>query len=392
MTTRVLCLDHEGGHGGSSRSLYFLLAGVDRAQVSPEVWCGRTSHLVEGYRERGIPCEIMPRAPRYSARARLSDNLVELARCLLGLVRARTLRRELRAAARTCDVIHMNHESLFLLAAWLRVRCRVGLTMHVRTRPPVTRFATFQARTIARIADETVFITDNERTHWQQLAGRPFVGVVINNAAELRPVPAPPSHHPGVSLVVASLTNNHWSRGTDRLVDIAVALASRGRTDIRFVMAGDLALGGSPPGPLRTLEAKGGTLADHAEANGVAAQFDFLGHVLDPEGVLRGADVLVKPTREGNPWGRDVIEAMVAGRPVASVGSWQGFIADGETGLLQETFDVEQVADWLERLADDPELRHRLGAAARARAEMLFDPDLRGGELARVWERVSVRR
>ena len=63
-------------------------------------------------------------------------------------------------------------------------------------------------------------------------------------------------------------------------------------------------------------------------------------------------------------------EAMAHGRPVvaSAVGGLLDLVEDGVTGLLVPPGDVAALRSALERLLADPELRARLGAAARARA------------------------
>ena len=36
----------------------------------------------------------------------------------------------------------------------------------------------------------------------------------------------------------------------------------------------------------------------------------FMGHVKNPEKFIKESDILIRPTRENNPWGRDILEAM----------------------------------------------------------------------------------
>ena len=57
---RVLCLDIEGGFGGSSRSLYYLLKHLDRGRVAPTVWCRKPGPIQERYEALGIPVAVMP--------------------------------------------------------------------------------------------------------------------------------------------------------------------------------------------------------------------------------------------------------------------------------------------------------------------------------------------
>ena len=63
-------------------------------------------------------------------------------------------------------------------------------------------------------------------------------------------------------------------------------------------------------------------------------------------------------------------EAMAHGRPVvaSAVGGLRDLVVDGETGLVVPPGDVAALRAALERLLADPELRRRLGAAARERA------------------------
>ena len=99
---------------------------------------------------------------------------------------------------------------------------------------------------------------------------------------------------------------------------------------------------------------------------------------------LAEADIFVlSSTSEGLPL--SVIEAMAAGLPVVAtaVGGVPELVVDGETGLLVPPRDAEALAQALDRLVRDRELRGRLGDAGRRRAEELFDlPPFRRAHLA----------
>jgi glycosyltransferase involved in cell wall biosynthesis len=100
----------------------------------------------------------------------------------------------------------------------------------------------------------------------------------------------------------------------------------------------------------------------------------FLGVKLgaDKFTAYRRADVVCFPTFYNcETFGNVLIEAMATGLPVVST-VWRGIpsiVDDGETGFLVETQNAEAVADRLELLAGDPELRWRMGTAARAKFE-----------------------
>lgn len=153
------------------------------------------------------------------------------------------------------------------------------------------------------------------------------------------------------------------------------------------MVAGESKLSRSLPGLLGRIGGQGGTLADYADERGVADMFLFLGHVPEPESVLAACDALAKPTREDNPWGRDIIEAMAAGKPVLTVGQWDGFVQNGRTGVLQVGFDAEKLADAILDLADHREKAQAMGRAAQAHVLSLCDGPRRAAELLEVWRK-----
>lgn len=181
---------------------------------------------------------------------------------------------------------------------------------------------------------------------------------------------------------IACLSNTSWNRGLDRLVDVAAALVAAGRREFLFVMAGDMGLSRSLPGALGAIDRRGGSLADY----GLSASFLFLGHVTEPESVLTGCQVLAKPTREHNPWGRDILEALAHGKPVFSVGAFETFVEHGETGFPRPELDAEQWARALVGLADDPARCAAMAEKGKARVRALCDAPPRAADLLGIWQ------
>lgn len=136
-------------------------------------------------------------------------------------------------------------------------------------------------------------------------------------------------------------------KGIRTLVD-----ATRG---LNLVVAGD--------GPLRSL---------------VPDALGFVPHE-DVQRLLARAAVVVLPShREGLPM--VLLEAMAHGRAVVAtpVGGIPSLVEDGVTGLLVPPGDAKALREAIERLLVDPELRQRLGEAARAKVSELCS-----------WERVT---
>jgi glycosyltransferase involved in cell wall biosynthesis len=86
------------------------------------------------------------------------------------------------------------------------------------------------------------------------------------------------------------------------------------------------------------------------------------------------ADVFVLPTR-ADCYSLAGIEAMAAGLPVvlSDTGGTGDILSDGETGFLLPPGDALALEKALTRLLDDSDLCRRMGAAARADAELRYD-------------------
>jgi glycosyltransferase involved in cell wall biosynthesis len=109
-------------------------------------------------------------------------------------------------------------------------------------------------------------------------------------------------------------------------------------------------------------------LEERAHELGVMRETLFLGYQEDVAPLYAAFDALVLPSgNEGTPV--SVIEALAAGTPVVAtrVGGVPDVVVDGEDGFLVEPGDADALAERLERLARDPELRKRLGTAGRDR-------------------------
>lgn len=114
-----------------------------------------------------------------------------------------------------------------------------------------------------------------------------------------------------------------------------------------------------------------------------------LEHVVELAGALSHAelpaeyaacDVVVAPSRADSSGDRDglpnvVLEAMASGRPVVGgdVGALSSGVMEGVTGMLVTPGQAAPLRAALRVLAADPQMRARLGVAARARAERHFD-------------------
>jgi glycosyltransferase involved in cell wall biosynthesis len=132
----------------------------------------------------------------------------------------------------------------------------------------------------------------------------------------------------------------------------AFALLRR-RREADLVLVGD--------GPLRL------RLEELAADLGVSGACHFVGYQSDVGAYLSAFDAIVLTSaNEGTPV--TLIEALAAGRPVVStdVGGVRD-VVEPDSGVLVGPGDLSGIADGLDLLAADPDLRDRFGAAGRAR-------------------------
>lgn len=163
-------------------------------------------------------------------------------------------------------------------------------------------------------------------------------------------------------------------KNLEEWLSVAGAVAGK-RPDVEFAIVGD--------GPLRpVLEARTRSL-------GLGDCVRFLGLLpydrLSP--VYRSSTVFLLTSHcEGAP--RVVFEACSQGLPVVGtrISGVEDVIENGKTGFLHDNGDVQGMAASVLALLNDPELRERIGRAARARVLSGFAPE----KLAKDWMSVLV--
>ena len=110
-----------------------------------------------------------------------------------------------------------------------------------------------------------------------------------------------------------------------------------------------------------------------AEQEGCGATVEFAGQTDDLPGKFLESGFLVLPSRvEG--LSNVLLEAQAAGLPavVSDIGGNRTVVRDGENGLVVPVGDAAALAKALVKLYRAPELRARMGRAARRRAEEVF--------------------
>ena len=134
-------------------------------------------------------------------------------------------------------------------------------------------------------------------------------------------------------------------------------------------------------------------LRAEAESRGLADRVGFVGFVPDPVPIYRSLDVVLHASTLPEPFGLTVAEAMASGRAVvvSAAGGAAELFTDGIDALGTAPGNADQLAAAVRRLAENPDLRVRLGTAARCTALEQFDANRYGAQLCRVYESVVFR-
>ncbi|NTW13572.1 MAG: glycosyltransferase family 4 protein [Candidatus Moranbacteria bacterium] len=163
-------------------------------------------------------------------------------------------------------------------------------------------------------------------------------------------------------------------RKDDGVVRILVVSRLTPRKGIRFLVDAMSSL----PIVTRLVIVGGGGERSNLEAlaaeKGVTDRVEFRGLVPhdDLPSVYRESDIFCLPSlNEG--MSNTVLEAIASGLPVVATvtGGTQELVTDGENGFFVKTGSADDLADKLGKLVADPELRRRMGAASRIRAESM---------------------
>jgi glycosyltransferase involved in cell wall biosynthesis len=144
----------------------------------------------------------------------------------------------------------------------------------------------------------------------------------------------------------------------DRLLDVSAECKRRG-IDLRFLVAGE------------------GELFESSKQRALQEQLNvtFFGWRSDIDQIFAASDIAILTSdNEGIPL--TLIQAAQAGLPIVAtnVGSISDIVINESTGYLTATTATE-MADAIEKLVRDPQLRQMMGAAGKAHADRYFSLD-----------------
>jgi len=241
----------------------------------------------------------------------------------------------------------------------------VGIWSHPRT--AAHALSLLPTRHLYRQADAIATYGAHTSRHVERASGRREGVVVAPQAVDVEHFAAPVSaeHRAGARA-------DAGGAGTDLLVLYAGRLETEKGVRVLLEAWRDAGLGRGA----RLVLAGAGPLAAEAEQAGAGVRTVGYVDALELPALYAAADVLVLPSVQTatftEPWGLVVNEAMLQRTPVIvsdAVGAAAGgLVGHGRNGLIFEAGDARALGAALQTLAADPELRERMGSAARENA------------------------
>lgn len=152
-------------------------------------------------------------------------------------------------------------------------------------------------------------------------------------------------------------------KGIDLFIDMARQIPGQ---SVKFLIVGECR---DPD------EFEGAYTEDRLRAEiGGDARIHYLGYRGDVQNVYRSSDIIVMPSRWGEPFGLVNIEAGAARKPMVATrdGGIPEIIRHGENGFLVEREDLAGLLHYTRLLIEDEALRHRMGQKAREVVEAQF--------------------
>jgi glycosyltransferase involved in cell wall biosynthesis len=197
--------------------------------------------------------------------------------------------------------------------------------------------------------------------------------VIFPNAT--MPILEQPSRPAGTQVRISCIGELGARKGTPQLIDALGLLAKRG--DWKATIAGNGDVDGSKA---------------RARSLGLAELVDIPGWVgsAEVERILHQTDILVLPSfAENLPMA--ILEGFAHGVAVVAtpVGAIPEVIDHERNGLIVPVGDVSALADSLRRLIENPELRLRLGEAARRDHAEHYDINIFVARLAAIWREAA---
>jgi glycosyltransferase involved in cell wall biosynthesis len=359
-TERVLFVDHTGQIGGAELILLDVVEGRSRSSA----FLFEDGPLRTAMAERKLNLIISKWGRGLSQFRRDSSWLtaIPLVTKLAAIVT------EIARAARSHEVVYANSQKAFVLASIAGLFVRRPLIWHLHDIISPDHFGAVQRRTQVMLANaratKVIVPSQAAATAFIEAGGRRDLVEVVPNGLALPPEPRTPAELrrsldlPMRPLVGVFSRLARW-KGQHVLLEALASLP-----DVGCIIVGDALFGE---------QAYAAELKQMVLARGLAERVHFLGHRNDVPKLMMAVDAMVHPSIDPEPFGRTLVEAMLAGVPViaTNAGAAPDILEGGRAGTLIPPNDPAALARAIAAVLERPAtLQSQLEyALARAQGE-----------------------
>jgi len=343
---KVICYlsASSGDWGGASRVLFTNIRLIDRSRYEPIVLLPSEGPILPLLQQLGVRYTIWGRQHEPNGTIQYIRDII---------VAAKFFKRN------RVDLLHINHANYWRPAEVIAGKLLgIPIVTHyhgvVRKPGPFLKFSSLIAA-----------VSEYAATHSEP---RNVPKVVIHNSVSLERFDATSDVRGELGLsaedvVVSFIGQVRTIKGIDLFIKMAHAIPG---PKVKFLIVGECR------DPDRF---EGSYTEDRLRAEiGDDTRIKYVGYRGDVQNIYRASDIIVMPSRWGEPFGLINIEAGAAQKPMVSTrdGGIPEIIRHGENGFLVEREDLAGLIRYTTLLVEDKALRQRMGQKAREIVEERF--------------------
>lgn len=369
-TPRVLFLDHTGALGGAE---LYLLDVARPYRATSRVLLFETGPFKERLEDAGIPVETCP-APAAVLDVQKASGWRSALRAVPGLVR---LTGQVARRARDYDVIFANSQKAMLVAGLAGMVARRPVVWSLHDVLTADHFSALNRRVAVACAnwfvDHVLVNSRATQSAFRRSGGHAEKTTVVHNGIDPAPFDEVGSSDLGALREELDFSEAPLLGVFGRLAPwkgqhvVLEALADL--PDAHALFVGDTLFRGDEPYEQ--------TLRRTARRLDLADRVHFLGFRDDVPRLMTFVDLVLHTSVAPEPFGRVIVEGMLAGTPViaARAGGPVEIVQEPDTGVLVPPGDPQALATAVEDLLAAPDRARSMGRAAQSYARRRFSPE-----------------
>ena len=377
MSPRVLFLDHTAVRGGAE---LYLLALAEAFRETSHTLLFEEGPLLDDLEARGASAQVLP-APAALLNVRREGTGGHAAAALPALI---GLSLRVAGHAREHDVLFANSQKSFVVACLAGLLARRPVVWNLHDILSADHFSSFNRWLVVRLANWCAHrvIANSEATQQSFIAegGRPDLVEVVYNGIDPSAFDAVTSPQSmlrdavGLTLPPNAFLVGVFSRlaawkGQHVLLEALSTLP-----DVHAMLVGDALFGED--------HEYADALRQQARQLGIEERVHFLGFRSDVPALMKACDAIVHTSITPEPFGRVIVEGMLAGRPVVATrgGGASEIVTDGINGRLVPPGKSAPLAAVLRNWQHAPDRTQTLArvASQEARTRFTLDQQIEG--------------